>query len=781
MGARWFGARVPRLEDPALLAGRGRYVDDIRLPGMLETAFVRSTVAHALIRRVDTQRAAALDGVVAVWTMADFGLIFGAKRMPMPFPHPALKQVRTQYPLAQREVCYVGEAIAIVLAENRYVAEDAAALVEIEYEALPVVADCRTALDPASPRAHQGAPDNLVARVATSWGDVEAAFRGAPHVFREAIATHRGGCHAMECRGTIAAYDPLADQLSLWSSTQAPYQLRRHLAAYLGREETRLRVAAPDVGGGFGPKAGFYVEDVAVALAAMKAGRPVKWIEDRREHFLATNQQRDQLFDLEIAVETDGRIRGIRGTSLTDNGAHIPYGLVLTMTGLTLLPGPYVVPACSYAVDIVFTNKVPTSPVRGAARPNAVFAMERLIERVARELKIDPAELRRRNFVPKDAFPYAPGPKGRDGQPLQYDSGDYEACLDRALELADYRGFAQRREAAAREGRSRGIGVASYVEDTGVAPFEGATVRVLPSGRAVVVTGAASQGQGLKTVLAQIAADQLGLTPEQIEVRTADTGEFPLGVGTIASRVAVTAGSSTHLAATELRAKVLKLAAHRLEAAEADLELEGGVARVKGVPEMKVGLGELAASMSGAVGVPTPLGLAPGLEATSYHNVTRSTYAAGTNVAEVEVDAETGAVTLLRYSVAHDCGRLINPLIVDGQIEGGVVHGIGNALFEEMLFDENAQPLTTNYGEYYLPLASEMPPIAVEHLETPSPLNPIGVKGAGEGGTLPAAAAVIAAVENALLALGLTLSEHPISPQKLLAKIGAAKRDGTRS
>jgi carbon-monoxide dehydrogenase large subunit len=576
----------------------------------------------------------------------------------------------------------------------------------------------------------------------------------------------------MECRGVVAQYDALADQLSLWSSTQAPYQIRRALAAYLGREESRVRVAAPDVGGGFGPKAGFYAEEVVVALAALKSGRPVKWIEDRREHFLATNQQRDQLFDLEIAVEADGRIRGVRGVSLNDNGAYTPYGLVLTLTGLTLLPGPYVVPACDFAIEVAFTNKTPTSPVRGAARPNAVFAMERLMDRVARELKLDPAELRRRNFVPSDAFPYEPGPKGRDGSKLQYDSGDYHACLDKALELADWGGFAKRRDATAK-GLCRGIGIASYVEDTGVAPFEGATVRVLPSGKAVVVTGAASQGQGLKTILAQIVADTLGLEPAQVEVRAADTGEFPHGLGTIASRIAVTAGSSTHLAANEVRAKALKYASMKLEAAEADLELEGGVVRVKGVPDMKVELGEIAIVLAGAVAVPLPGDLSPGLEATSYHKVTRSTYAAGTHVAEVAVDPGTGAVTLLDYVVAHDCGRLINPMIVDGQIEGGVVHGIGNALFEQMLYDENGQPLTTNYGEYYLPTATEMPPIRLAHIETPSPLNPIGVKGAGEGGTLPAAAAIIAAIENAL---GVPVAEHPLTPQRLVELIEASAK-----
>ncbi|HEY0439579.1 MAG TPA: xanthine dehydrogenase family protein molybdopterin-binding subunit [Xanthobacteraceae bacterium] len=777
MGVRYTGASVKRLEDPRLIGGKGRYTDDIQLPGMLQAAFVRSAHAHARIRSVDVSAAAALRGVHGVFVLADFGPAYADKRMPLTFPSPLFKQAVTQYPLARDEVCYVGEAIAIVVADNRYIAEDAAALVAVDYEALPAVIDCEAAFAGSTP-AHLGAADNLVATLKGQFGEATAIFAGAPHVFKQRYDLHRGGCHSMECRGVIARHEPADDMLTVWSSTQSPYPVRKFLSIYLERDENRTRVIAPDVGGGFGPKAALYPEEIVVALAAMKLGRPVKWIEDRREHFVATTQQRNQVWELEVAARADGKILGIRGRAIHDHGAYTPYGLLLALSSLAPFPGPYAVPALDLTLHVVHTNATPTSPVRGAGRPYAAFVIERLVDLVAHELKLDPAEVRRRNYVTKEQMPYVTGMKYRDGSPISYDSGDYAGCLDKALELSGYADFSARQAQARAQGRHLGIGIASYIEDTGIGPFEGALVRVMPSGKVLVVTGAASQGQGHTTVLAQICADALGVDIANVVVESADTGKFPLGIGTIGSRIAVTAGSSVFDAAQAVRQKALKLAADALEVGEQDLVIENGEIRVAGVPDLKLSLGDAAARLNGVPGMPIPAGLSPGLEATAYHPIAKTAYANGSNVAEVEVDVATGAVTLTRYSVGHDCGTLLNPKLVDGQIIGGVVHGIGNALFERMVYDAEGQPLTMNYGEYLLPLATEMPPIAVAHMESPSPLNPLGVKGAGEGGTIPAAAAVIAAIENALAPFNVRVSSHPISPQEIVELIDRASLAG---
>jgi aerobic carbon-monoxide dehydrogenase large subunit len=769
MGVRYFGAAVPRIEDPDLLAGRGRYLDDITLPGMVHAAFVRAVHAHARIKAIDGAAATALPGVTAVLTAADLGV--AGRPTPQFAPSPLLAQDRTQHVLASQAVHYAGEAIAIVVADSRARAEDAASLVVVDYEPLAPVADLASALDAGAPRAHEGAPDNRVATLRAKFGDIDQVFARAAHVFRERITQHRGGCHAMECRGVIGAEDPISRQLLLWSSTQAPYMVRRTLAQFLGMDESRIRVVAPNVGGGFGPKAGVYAEELAIALAAMKLKRPVKWVEDRREHFLSTTQQRDQIWDLEVAADAHGRMLGVRGRCLHDNGAYVPYGLILPFTSVGPFPGPYALEALDVTLDAVFTNKVPTAPIRGAGRPNVAFVLERLADRVARELKIDRAAVRRASFVRKDQFPYATGMKGRDGSPVAYDSGDYHRCLDVALDQV--RDFPARRAAARAAGKFLGLGIASYVEDTRLGPYEGAQVSVEPSGKVVIATGAAGQGQGHHTVFAQIAADILDVPIENVSVVSGDTGSFPRGIGTIGSRIAVLGGSSVHVAATRVKEKAIKVAAEMLEAAEADITLDDGRARVAGT-DRAVGLGEIAGRLAGFSGVALPMGVEPGLSAESYFQGRALTFANGSNVCEVEVDVSTGQVKILRYVVAHDCGRLINPLLVDGQIRGGVVHGVGNALHEHMRFDDEAQPLTTNYGDYLLPVATDMPPIEVIHLETPSPLNPIGVKGAGEGGTIPATACVISGIEDALAPLGVTLAEQPVSPQRLVELIKAA-------
>jgi carbon-monoxide dehydrogenase large subunit len=779
MGARNVGAVVKRLEDPRLVTGHGRYIDDIVLPGMLEIAFVRSSEAHALVRSVDTAAANEVPGVVAVWTLADLGAN-AQKPMVQSYPHPAIKQNVTQHPLAKDEACYVGEAIALVIAENRYIAEDAAQLVAVDYESLPVVIDARAAAKPDAAPVHRGAQGNVAASLAWRFGDAAEAFARARHVFRESYYQHRGGPHSMEGRGVIAQFEAATDQLTMWSSTQSPFLVRRFIAQYLEREESGIRVIAPDVGGGFGPKAGHYPEELLAAIVAMKLGRPVKWTEDRREHFLSTTQQRDQWWEVEVACEPNGKVLALRAKCIHDNGAYLPYGLLLPLTSIVPFPGAYAIPAVDVTFECVLTHAVPSTPIRGAGRPNAAFVLERTMDAVARNLKLDRAAVRRANFVRKDQFPYETGARLPNGVTIQYDSGDYAGCLDMVMKTSGYAAFETKRARAAQAGRWIGLGIASYNEDTGLPPYEGATVKVLPSGRICVELGSCSQGQGLETIAAQIAADQFDVDPQDVIVKTGDTASPALALSTVGSRVASTAGPSVHLAAVQVREKAIRLAAQQLEAAEQDLDITRGAVHIQGVPDRKVALGDLAKRLVSGIMVPLPPGFTPGLDATAYHVSERPVYANGTNIAEVEVDVETGAVTLLDYWVAHDCGTRINPMLVEGQIVGGVVHGIGNALFEHMKYDrESGQPLTTNFGEYLLPLATEMPPIRVEHMETPSPSNPLGVKGAGEGGTIPGISCIVSAIEDALKPLGVKVNEYPISPERLLELIderrGAAR------
>jgi carbon-monoxide dehydrogenase large subunit len=773
MGARSIGARVQRTEDPPLLTGKGRFVDDIHLPGTLEAAFLRSSHAHARIRAIDAAAARAMPGIGAIITAADLPERMRQARMPMLVPNPAISDLVTQYCLARDEVCYVGEPVAIVVADRRHRAEDAAAAIVVDYEPLPAAGDCRAAAQPNAPRVHGEREHNIAARFTAAYGDVDAAFAAAPHVFREALWHHRGCGMAIEARGVLARHDPADDALTIWSSTQTPHLGKATLAELLARDPESIRVIAPDVGGGFGPKAVFYAEDAVVAFAALSLGRPVKWIEDRREHFLAATQERDQYWDVEIAVAGDGRLLGVRGTMLHDTGAYVPWGIIMPFIAAATMPGPYVLPAYRLDVTASYTNKVATTPVRGAGRPQAVFAMERLMDRAARELGLDPAALRRRNFIAPSQMPYAVGLTFRDGKPVVYDSGDYPACQAMALDLARYASFPRRQADARKAGRHIGIGIGNYVEGTGLGPFEGVTVRVLQDGRVSVRSGAAPQGQGHKTTLAQIIAERLGVAIDRISVTVGDTGAIAMGVGTFASRITANAGPSALIAADTVRGQIMALAARVLEADAADLALEDGKVEVTTGNRRAIGLGELARIAQGMPGFSLPAGQGPGLEHTAYFAPPQAAYCNGCHVVEVEVDSETGAVAILHYAVAHDSGTLVNPLIVDGQIDGAVAHGIGNALLEWMIYDENAQPLTMTLADYLLPGAGNVPRIERAHLETPSPLNPLGAKGAGEGGTIPAAAAIIAAVENALSPWGVSITDTPITPEKIVKLLGA--------
>jgi aerobic carbon-monoxide dehydrogenase large subunit len=773
--ASLFGRSLPRLEDPDLLRGRGRFIDDIQLPGLLHAAFVRSAFAHAEIRGIDKRAALALPGVHAVMSLADLRPFLKAERLVVGLPSPSYRQQADRPVLADDEVVHVGEPIAVVIAESRYIAEDTAALVDVHYEPLPGVADCRDALAADAPRVHRKAPHNLLAAFDMGYGDVTAAFAGDALVFRESIWQHRGGGHAMEGRGNVALYSPVEDRLTLWSSTQMPHTAMRLLCELLGRDENGVRVITPDVGGGFGPKLVFYPEDIVVCVAALALGRPVKWIEDRREHFVAATQERDQYWDVAIAVHPDGRIRGVRGTLIHDHGAYTARGVNLPYESAQTVTLPYEIPAYHLDIKLALTNKVPVSPVRGAGQPQGVFVMERLLDRAARELGLDRAEIRRRNLIKGSQMPHTKPLATRGGMQVVLDSGDYPRCQAEALDRIDWIGFASRQRTARDGGRYIGIGMANFVKGTGRGPFEPVTVRIGPSGKVHVYTGAAAMGQGTRTMLAQVVAAELGCHVAGITVTAGDTGGIAMGMGGFNSRQAVMAGTSAHLAAIKVREKALLIASHLLEAASDDLELVGDCVRVKGVPNRNVPLGKLAHSVAGTAGFRIPGGVTPGLEATEQPVMDEMAYANGTAAVEVEVDPEIGSVRIARFVVVHDCGRMINPMLVEGQVIGGIAHGIGNALFEWMGFDAEGQPTTTNLGEYLLAGAGDVPRIETGHQESPSPLNPLGVKGVGECGVLPTAAAIVSAIEDALIPFGVRIAQTPIRPMEIVRMVNVGK------
>lgn len=773
--AKQFGDRVKRLEDPALITGKGRFVDDIRLPDSAHAAFVRSPHAHAVIRSIDKDAALDVPGVVAVFTLADFRPHLAVERMVVGLPSPSYRQQRDRPALADGEVVHVGEAVAIVVAESRYIAEDAVSLVVVDYDPLPAIADCRDALKPGATLVHREAPHNELAAFDMGYGDVDGVFATAPHIYAESFWQHRGGSHSIEGRGCVATYDEIKERLTLFSSTQASHSAKSVLVDMLGWDENRVRVITPDVGGGFGPKVVFYPEDVSAALAAILLRRPVKWTEDRREHFIATTQERDQYWDVEIAVDAEGHVLGLRGSLVHDHGAYTARGINLAYNSALVVTLPYEIAAFHLDVRLALTNKVPSTPVRGAGHPQGIFVMERMLDRAARELGIDRAEIRRRNLVPAEKIPYERPLKSRGDTPVLLDSGDYPACMENALQRAGYADFRARQERARAEGRYIGIGIGNYVKGTGRGPFESVNVKIGTSGKILVYTGAAAMGQSTRTMLSQIVAKQLGGDMDLVEVVTGDTDGVSIGIGGSASRQTVTAGSSALLAATEVREKLLALAAHMLEASPEDLEIEGGEVRVKGVPDMKIAIGKLANAVGGTPGYTLPGGIDPGMEATGNFIVDDLTFANGTQVVEVEVDAETGHVAFLNYVIVHDSGALINPMIVDGQVIGGAAHGIGNALYEWMGFDENAQPITTNFAEYLMVTATEMPAFDMSHMESPTPLNPLGVKGVGECGLVPATAAIISAIEDALSPFEARLAHCPVRPAEIVALVQRGK------
>ena len=775
MSRALFGVRVERREDLPLLTGQGSYTDDLKRPGMLHAAVLRSPHAHAKIRSIDVSAARALAGVAAVFTHVDLGA--AGKAIPLLQPNPLLV-ARTQLLLAHDEVRYVGEPVAFVVGDDRYVTEDALELIEVAYEPLAVAADAEGALEDGAPLVYPEIANNLASRFTLGFGDATEVFGRADLVLRQRFKTHRGAGQAMECRVVLAEYDRRANRITMWSATQAPHLIGRLASQMLGMEEWQVRVIAPhDVGGGFGPKAIFYPEEGLVPFAARALGRPVKWTEDRHEHFLSTNQERDQYHDAEMALTREGKVLGFRDTVVFDTGAYVPWGIVEPWITATTIPGPYKLSAFQVDMQVVYTHKVPVTPVRGAGRPQAVFVMERMMDLAARELQLDPAEIRQRNFIQPEEMPYPMGLVYRDGAQVTYDSGDYPACLRKAQDLIGYDQFRREQSRARFEGRYIGVGIGAYVEGTGLGPYEGAIVQIESSGKVLVTTGATPQGQGHVTTMAQIAAHELGINVDDVTVITGDTGAIPFGIGTFASRIAVNAGNSIALAAREVREKALTIAANLLEANKDDLELAQGSVFVRGAPARSISLGALALTAAGArPGYTLPPGVQPGLQATHYFSPSQAAYASGAHVITVEVDVRTGDVKILDYAVAHDCGRMINPMIVEGQVQGGVAHGIGNSFYEELIYDNNGQLLTASFMDYLLPTAKEVPTAKIAHMEVVCPLNPLGVKGVGEGGTIPSAAAFAGAVEDALAPFNVTVKEVPLSPEKVRKLLREAGR-----
>jgi carbon-monoxide dehydrogenase large subunit len=794
MSTGLIGARIQRHEDARLLAGAGCFVDDVNPPGLLHAAGLRSVHASARILHLDAGRARALPGVHLVLTAADLGELNTPG--PLLIPHPHLIHPRTQRPLATERVRYVGELVAFVVAENRYVAEDAVDLIDVEYEPLPPVVDVERALDPAAVRVHDDVPGNRAARLVQTVGDPDGAFRGAARILAERLWIERSSGNPIETRGVVAEYDPRGRALRVWDSTQAPLPIKDGLARIFGLPEFNVDVIAPDVGGGFGTKIMlFYPEEILVPLASIRLGRPVKWIEDRREHLLAANQERGQLHHVQVAIDGDGRLLGLRDRFVHDTGAYTPYGIVVPLITSTQLPGPYRLRHYGVAFEVAYTNRPAVSPYRGAGRPQGAFVMERVIGLIARELGLEPVEVRRRNLIQPDEFPWDVGLTFQDGGPTRYDSGNYPAGLAMALDMVGFDDFRARQAEARARGRWLGLGVGCYVEGTGIGPYEGAHVRIEPSGQVLVATGLTTQGQGHATTFAQIAADALGCHPADVTVMTGDTRRFNWGAGTFASRALVVSGNAIHAAAMTVRDKALRLASELLEVAPHDLELVGGAARVRGVPERTLTLGALAVVanpiryaygkdaadaalrlVKPRTGAVLAQGDQPGLEAVGYYAPTQSTFASGCHAAIVEVDITTGGLTIVKYVVQHDCGTIVNPTVVEGQIRGGVAQGIGGAFYERLVCDANGQPLTTTFMDLLLPTAAEIPPIDIGHLETPSPLNPLGVKGVGEAGVIPVPAVIAEAVDDALSPLGVRVHEMPLDPGRLLALIAAARR-----
>jgi CO/xanthine dehydrogenase Mo-binding subunit len=779
MSDKHVGKPLLRKEDPRLLRGDGRYLDDLGR-GALAAAFVRSPVAHARITDIDVEDALDVEGLVAVYTHEDLPDRI-AEPLPLLIPHPDLSHARTPHCLADGEVNHVGEAVVMVVATDRYVAEDVAERIRVTYEELPPVVGIDQAR--AGRRlVHEDVPGNVAARSVqvNGKGDVYEAIAAAPHSLTLDLQIERSASMPMEGKGVLAHWDADDRTLRVHSSTQTSTSVRLAIAAKLGLPPDRVEVITPDVGGGFGVKIVHpWPEEILVPWAAMRLGRDVKWVEDRREHFVSSAHERGQQQRIEVGFDGSGRLAGLSVEIWHDNGAYVPYGIIVPIVTSTQLLGPYKVGAYRVEFTSLYTNTVMVTPYRGAGRPQGVFAMERTMDAIAEYLGMDRLAVREANLIQPDEMPYDQGLTFQDGRPLIYDSGDYPTMLRMIRELVGWDGFEAERVAAAAEGRRIGIGVGAYVEGTGMGPYEGAHVKVETTGEVVVSTGLTTQGQGHYTSLAQIAADALGVGVEDVTVITGDTRRFKYAVGTFASRAIVTSGNAVAVAAGKVAEKAKRIAAAALGdgIAPGELELVGGVVRRRDDPATAIDLrtvavlsnplryafdeaAKAATQFASAVGT----GDEPGLEATGYYMPERSTFAAGAHGVVVETDPETADIRILRYCVVHDCGVVVNPRIVEGQVHGGVAQGIGGALYERIVYDDAGQLVNASYMDFLIPFATEVPHIKTAHMVTASGLNPLGLKGAGEAGVIPTSAAVASAIEDAE---GLTVRRMPISPSEL--------------
>ena len=769
------GRSLPRREDRRLLTGRGQFVADLALPRMLHAVLVRSPLAHARIRSVDLGRAAAGPGVVLAMSGTELArLLPPVPDTQLPLPRKWARQIKhkfinPQQPLlAYDRVRHVGEAVAVVLAESRATAEDAAALVTLDLDPLLPVVDPEAALREGAPLIHDRFSTNLIGAFTVGRGDAEAALAGAPRRLKRRFHHHRYGALPMECRGVVAEHDPRTDTVTIWSSTQVVHWVRREAATVLRLPEARVRCLALDVGGGFGVKGHVYPEDLLIPFLAKRCGRPVQWIEDRREHLMCSCHSRDQTHDVEIGFDDDGRILALRDDFIVDCGAWNPIGVGVVYNTAVHLTGPYKIDHVAISARVAATNKVPNAPYRGAGRPEAALAMERAIDLVAAELGLEPAEVRQRNMIGADEMPYRLGMLYRDGEPIVYDSGDYKAALRNALDaIGGIGAFREHQRAARQAGRYIGLGIGCYVEGTGVGPFEGATVRIDPSGKVYVSSGACPQGQGMETIFAQVVADAWSVDPEDVVTSFADTSAIAMGFGTIASRSTVTLSAAIAGATERLRSKVFAIGAHMLECAASDLELRKGGVGILGVPGAEVSLDEIAKAARPGWDHGRPPGIDAGLEETYYYEPPTVTWTYAVHAALVEVDIEIGCVSIERYVVAHDCGVVVNPMLVEGQIVGGAAQGIGGGLFEEFKYDAEGQLLAGSLADYILPTACEIPAMTLRHQHSPSPLNPLGVKGVGEGGAIAPPVVLANAVCDALAPFAVELNSLPLTPERI--------------
>jgi aerobic carbon-monoxide dehydrogenase large subunit len=764
---------VRRREDPRLITGAGEFVDDFRVPGCLHAAMLRSPHAHARIRSIDVSAARRAPGIVGVFLASDLGSAGVA--IPIYAPHPALPVACGIRPLAGERVRFVGEAVAAVIADDPYRAWDALDLIRVEYEPLPALVDMDAALAPGAPVLHEETASNVVAEWRQRVGDVEAALRTADVVVRTRVRLARGGAHPLEPRGLIVRWAD--ERLTMWGAVQMVHRHRGVIAGQLGLPEGQVRVIAPpDVGGGFGTKGMYYPEYVVVAALARRLDRPIKWVETRREHTLVACVERDQIHDVELAATREGRLLALRDDFLHDMGAYTISGLNLPQNAMIHSVGPYVIPNLDLRFRGVVTTTTPVGAYRGAGRPYGTAVIERALDALARELGTDPLELRRRNLVPADRHPYATGLGTAGRGAVDYDSGNFPRCMELALEALDLPA-ARREQARLRaEGRYLGIGLVNYVEATATVPHESAVVRVHENGGVTVVTGAAPQGQGHVTMFSRLVGNLLGIEPDTIEVLTGDSDLVAQGGGTYGSRTAAIGGSAALLAARAVREKATRIAAHLLEASPVDVVSEGGKFSVRGLPSRSLGWAEIAAAAH-AGQVPRE---SPGLEDTQLFTVSQSSFANGTHGVVLEVDPDTGAVSILRWIVAHDCGHVLEPGIVEGQIHGGVVQGLPDALNLQLTYDETGQRLTATLMDYTLATAADAPPtFEIRHLESPTPLNPLGAKGAGEGGIMPVHPLIAQAIEDALSPFGARIERVPVTRADIHAMIHN-KRDRVR-